>query len=195
MKREEQLVVSTHCLNSQLTYFKLVMVMAEQFSLVGRDAHNLIGAFGEIVAWDTLRKSRGVWAWKIGSWNFFPEGYPDFRDRRERLSFLTKKQADFVENKEANQIIEFDFVGVKCKSFGSCTTQGETEYIYEGIEGVYLIEVKAGRGQNIRHYIRNPVRAFQPENIRKAKAIGFKVALVVVELLENWKYQVTYRDM
>jgi hypothetical protein len=167
------------------------MVMADQYSLVGRNAKNLIGAFGEIVAWDTLRKRKGVWAWKIGTWNFFPEGYPHFRDRRERLSFLTKKQADFVENKPT----DFDFVGVKCKGSWSCTTQGETEYIYEGIEGVYLIEVKAGRGQNIRHYIRNPMRTFQPENIRKAKAIGFRVALVVVELLEDWKYQVSYREM
>jgi hypothetical protein len=155
------------------------MVMTEQFSLAGRDAKNLIGAFGEIVAWDTLRKRRGLWAWKIGSWNFFPAGYPHFHDRG--LSFLTKSQADFVENKEANQI-EFDFVGAKYKDFHS-------------INEVYLIEVKAGRGQNIKHYIRNPMRAFQPENVRKAKAIGFKVALVVVELLDNWKYEVSYIEM
>ena len=151
-----------------------------QYSLVGRDAKNLIGAFGEIVAWDTLRKRRGLWAWKIGGWDFFPRGYPHFHDGR--LSYLTKKQPDFIENKP----IEFDFVGVKCKDFHTVTVdKTETEYVYSGIEGVYLIEVKAGRGQNIRHYMRNPIRAFQPENIRKAKAIGFKVALVVVELLED----------
>lgn len=92
--------------------------------------------------------------------------------------------------------MEFDFVGVKCKSVYTQTEgQTEAEYVYEGVEGVYLIEVKAGRGQNIRHYIRNPIRAFQPENIRKAKAIGFKVALVTVELFEDWKCGVTYREM
>jgi len=153
-----------------------------QYSLVGRDTHNLIGAFGEIVAWDTLRKRRGVWSRKIGSWWFFPAGYPHFRDGA--LSFLTKKQADFVENKEANQILDFDFLGVKYKDYASVDK-----------DQVYLIEVKAGRGQNIRHYIRNPIRTFQPENITKAKAIGFKVALVVVELLEDWKYQVSYIEM
>lgn len=89
-----------------------------------------------------------------------------------------------MENKEANQILDFDFLGVKYKDYASVDK-----------DQVYLIEVKAGRGQNIRHYIRNPIRAFQPENITKAKAIGFKVALVVVELLEDWKYQVSYIEM
>lgn len=101
-----------------------------------------------------------------------------------------------MEKKEENQIVEFDFVGVKCKNRLFLTLDiAKNEYIYSGIEGVYLIEVKAGRGQNIRHYIRNPIRAFSPENIEKAKAIGFKVALVVVELCENWKYRISYREM
>lgn len=83
-----------------------------------------------------------------------------------------------LESSEENQIIEFDFLGVS-----------------EGEMKVYLIEVKTGRGANIRHYARNPMQAFSPENIEKAKAIGFKVALVVVELFENWKYGISYREM
>ena len=167
--------------------------MTEEFSLLGRNASNLIGAVGEIIAWDALKKM-GILAYKIGSWNFFPEGYPHFRDKR--LSFLTGKQAGFVEKKEESQIIEFDFVGVKCKDrFTVTLSKAETECVYSGIEGVYLIEVKAGRGANIGHYVRNPMRAFSPENIEKAKAIGFKVALVVVEFFENWKYRMSYREM
>ena len=163
--------------------------MAKEFDLFGRNASNLIGALGEIIAWDTLRKM-GIWAYKIGSWSFFPEGYPHFHDKK--LAFLTSEQAEFLKNKEANQIVEFDFLGVKCKhGFIMALTEEE-------IEGVYLIEVKAGRGPNIRHYMNNPTRAFSrtlSENFEKAKALDFKVALVVVELLENWKYRYTYREM
>ena len=167
--------------------------MTEELTLLGRKASNLTGALGEIIAWDTLRK-RGISAYKIGSWNFFPQGYPHFRDKE--LSFLTRKQAEFVERKEENQIIEFDFVGVKCKDkFTVTLNKAEIEHVYSGIEGVYLIEVKAGRGANIRNYMMNPIRAFSSENLNSAKAIGFKVALVVVELLENWKYRISYREM
>jgi len=167
--------------------------MTEESSLLGRNASNLVGALGEIIAWDALKRM-GIFVYKIGSWNFFPEGYPHFRDKK--LSFLTRKQAEFVEKKEENQIIEFDFVGVKCKDrFTVTLSKAVTKCVCSEIESVYLIEVKAGRGANIRHYVRNPLRAFSPQNIERAKAIGFKVALVVVELFENWKYRISYREM
>jgi hypothetical protein len=54
--------------------------MTEEFSLLGRNASNLIGAFGEIIAWDTLRKME-ILAYKIDTWNFFPAGYPHLRDK------------------------------------------------------------------------------------------------------------------
>ncbi|MCL6579801.1 MAG: hypothetical protein K6T73_10580 [Candidatus Bathyarchaeota archaeon] len=149
--------------------------MEKELTLFGKDASNLIGGSGEIIAWDVLRKM-GIWTYKIGTWNFFPKGYPHFRDRE--LTFLTKTQAEFVEKKEENGITEFDFVGIK----------GE-------VGEVYLVEVKTGRGANIRHYAKNPIRAFSPENLEKAKAIGFKIALVVVELLENWKCRISYREL
>jgi len=160
--------------------------MEKELTLFGKKASNLIGALGEIIAWDTLRKM-GIWAYKIGTWSFFPKGYPHFRDKK--LTFLTREQAEFVEKKEENQIIEFDFAGVKYKNrFNMMFGEGE-------IEGVYLIEVKTGHGANIRHYAKNPMRAFSPENLEKAKAIGFKVALVVVELLENWKCRISCREV
>jgi len=107
----------------------------------------------------------------------------------KKLTFLTRKQAEFLEKKEENQIIEFDLVGVKYKNrFNMMFGEGE-------IEGVYLIEVKTGHGANIRYYAKNPMRVFSPENLEEAKAIGFKVALVVVELLENWKCRISYREV
>lgn len=161
--------------------------MEDESILFNKKASNLIGALGEIIAWDTLRKKEGIWAYKIGSWNFFPEGYPNFRDKG--LSFLTKEQAEFLENKEANQIVEFDFLGVKSEHrFLGTPTERE-------IQGVYLIEVKTGRRANIRRYKNNPAQAFSLENVEKAKTIGFKVSLVVVELLENWKYRFNYEEI
>lgn len=167
--------------------------MEKELTLFGKKASNLIGALGEIIAADSLAEM-GIWTYKIGIWGFFPEGYPNFRDRR--LAFLTKKQAEFVEKKEQNQIIEFDFVGVKlrhCKR-PPRLARGVT-FSERAIEGVYLVEVKTGRGANIRRYLKNPMKAFALENIKKAKRIGFRVLLVIVELLDNWKYRTTYKEL
>lgn len=115
------------------------------------------------------------------------QGIPHFRDKE--LGFLTKKQAEFIEKKEENQIIEFDFLGVKYKA--GCNTMSS-----EGnIEGVYLVEVKTGRRANVGRYLKNPKGAFSPDNVKKAKAIGFKVILVVVELLEDWKCKISLTEL
>ena len=160
-----------------------------ELDLVGRNTSNLRGAIGEIIAWDALRKM-GIYTFKIGTWSFFPEDYPHFRDGK--LTFLTKKQAEFVENKEKNQIIEFDFIGVKCSGI-SRLNNGELGV--RGCEAVYLVEVKAGHPRNVRRYVKNPTKAFTLENIKKAKKIGFKVLLVVVELLHNWKCRINLREL
>jgi hypothetical protein len=164
--------------------------MIKEFDLIGRNASNLRGAIGEIIAWDALRKM-GIHAFKIGTWNFFPTGYPHFHD--EKLTFLTKKQAEFVENKEEDQIIEFDFVGVKCSGITRSLNNGELHV--HGYEAVYLVEVKAGHPRNVRHYVKNPMKAFTLENVKKTKEIGFKVLLVIVELLDNWKCRISYREL
>jgi hypothetical protein len=183
--------------------------MAEESALLGRNASSLIGALGEIIAWNTLRK-KGIQAFKIGVWSFFPQGYPYwFGELDNQHRFLKREQAEFVENKVRNDIVEFDFVGVKLKGYRILKVEVESiedsmdgkrkstdkSPSVEDVEAVYLVEVKTGRGENIRHYIRNPMRAFSPENIHKAKALGFKVALVVVELLENWRYRINFREM
>jgi hypothetical protein len=161
--------------------------MVQVIELTGKKASNLIGGLGEIIAWDTLRK-KGIWAYKIGSWSFFPEGYPYWKgELNAEHGFLTREQAKYVENKVSNGIIEFDLVGVKW----------EREIPDSGtkVEGVYLIEVKAGRGANIRHYINNPLRAFARENVEEAKALGFRILLVTVELLDDWKCEVACKEL
>ena len=181
--------------------------MTKEFELIGRNASNLRGAIGEIIAWDALRKM-GIHAFKIGVWNFFPEGYPYWRgELNNEHRFLTKKQAEFVENKVRNNIMEYDFVGVKLKhgqpycvevdninDFMDGKTIGKAPSI-EKVEDVYLIEVKAGDPKTVRHYAENPAKAFTLESVEKAKGIGFKILLVIVELLENWKCRISYREL
>lgn len=58
-----------------------------------------------------------------------------------------------------------------------------------------MIEVKAGHPGTVKHYAQNPMKAFTLENIEKAKRVGFKVLLVIVELLENWKCRISYREL
>jgi len=165
--------------------------MIKDFDLVGRNARNIRGAIGEIIAWDTLRKMR-IWTYKIGSWSFFPQGYPYWRGGlNNEHRFLTREQAEFVEDKIGNNISEFDFVGVKLK-------HGQHYFVepsVEKVESVYLIEVKTGHPKTVKHYAKNPIRAFLPENVEKAKAVGFKVFLVIVELLDSWKCRISYREL
>jgi hypothetical protein len=179
----------------------------EEFDLVGRNASNLRGAIGEIIAWDALRKM-GIHAFKIGTWNFFPEGYPYWRgELNNEHRFLTRKQAEFVENKVQNDIMEYDFVGIKLKhrlhyvvevdninDLMDGKAMGKAPSI-EKVEDVYLIEVKTGHPRTVRRYAENPTKAFALENIEKAKRVGFKVLLVIVELLDNWKCRISYREL
>lgn len=181
--------------------------MTKEFDLVGRNASNLRGAIGEIIAWDVLRKM-GIHAFKIGAWSFFPEGYPYWSgELNNEHRFLTRKQAAFVENKVRNGIMEYDFVGIKLKhglpyvvevenidDFMNGKEMGESPPVKE-VEDVYLIEVKAGHPRTVKHYTQNPTKAFTLENIEKAKRVGFKVLLVIVELLENWKCRISYREL
>ena len=175
--------------------------MTKEFDLVGRNAPNLIGAIGEIVAWDALYKM-GIRAFKIGSWNFFPRGYPYWRgELNDEHRFLTREQAEFVEHMR-----ECDFIGVKLKhglpwvvevenpdDFMAGKTRGKPPSV-EKVEDVYLIEVKTGIPRTVRFYAKNPTKAFA-FGIEKAKEIGFKVLLVIVELLDNWKCRISYREL
>ena len=167
--------------------------MINEFSLLGKNASNIRGAIGEIIAWDALRKM-GIHAFKIGVWNFFPHGYPYWRGKlNNEHRFLTREQAEFVENKVRNNIMEFDFVGVKLKH-GLYYFGGKSPTIEE-VEAAYLIEVKAGHPRTVRYYAKNPAKAFTLENIEKAKMIGFKVLLVIVELFDSWKCRISYKEL
>jgi len=160
--------------------------MAEVIELKGRKASNLIGALGEIIAWNTLQKM-GIQSYKIGIWSFFPQYY--FHRGGELIhddKFLTREQANFVEKKVEYGILDYDFVGVKWK-------HGIRGYSISEVEGVYLIEVKTGR--NIRYLVKNPIKAIATENLEIAKVLGFKVLVITVEILENWRCRVATEEL
>ena len=83
-----------------LNYNLVRIVVTREIPLCGREASNIIGAMGEIIAWDSLRKI-GIWAYKIGSWGFFPAGYPYWRGELDNEHpFLTIQQSEFIQNKQ-----------------------------------------------------------------------------------------------
>jgi len=227
--------------------------MAKEFTLHGKGASNLIGALGEIIAWDFLRKMR-ISCYKIGIYQVFPPVHPfyanapddrfvfltrkqvelvtdllkenrnlidkfvDLNEPFEEYTFLTKKQTEFVKNKVANQIMCFDYVGAKWKRrpyYGikwrgdfSMVDQTEIHAKVKDVEDVYLVEVKTGREKHVKRYLRNPLEAFRQgylkgypyretplKALETAKTLGFKVVLIVIELLDNWKYRINFTEV
>jgi hypothetical protein len=229
----------------------------EVLTLLGREASNIVGALGEVIACDFLRRKMGISCYKIGINQMFPPVHPyyanapddryviitrkqaelvadllkkdkvsldkfvDLNEPFKEYTFLSKKQAEFVKNKVANQIMCFDYLGIKwkhqpfyglkwCGDRGDFAIADTTEIhaTVKDVKNVYLIEVKTGRKENVKRYIRNPLEAFKQRYMKGypyreeplkafevAKALGFKVILVVVELLDDWKYKVSCREL
>jgi len=62
------------------------------------------------------------------------------------------------------------------------------------IEEVYLIEVKTMREDAIRHDL-NPIAKHKIGDFEEAKAVGFKVLLVTVTLLSDWKFECEHIEL
>lgn len=102
----------------------------------------------------------------------------------EQQEWVSKKQEEFIK--------EFDEL-----------TQPQTDYLKRrkgpyhligmGWGGPYLAEVKTIRGSRKPHWSRDELPA--PEEVLRAKSVGFKVLLVVVRLGDNWKFQVTCKEL
>lgn len=67
-------------------------------------------------------------------------------------------------------------------------------------EEVYLIEVKTSRPGKKKRGLKGSWsgrsrRGYGPEDLERAKALGFKLLLVNVELLDNWQFHVFHREL
>lgn len=76
----------------------------------------------------------------------------------------------------------WDFVGIRPREHGK---RNRT---------VYLIEVKVRRQVKSRHDLSGSLKGKVPD-IEKAKLLGFKPLLLIVDLLDNWKFEVSHTEL
>jgi len=145
---------------------------------------SLIGTIGEILAWKYLWRKR-IHAYKIGGW--YPT-YPLGGDNpKYKLSELSKEQNNYLKRMYLHGPRRFDFVGIK---------RGRWNWAKRSYKITpYLIEVKTTGLIGERKDLYGRMIGKISEDIKEAKAKGFKILLIIVKLLENWKYTVTCQEL
>ena len=150
------------------------------FDLLNEKDTTFVGIIGEDIAWKYLRDQR------IVPINKFTWGDTFLRFLRERLkNRLKEEQIQYLESLvRADSRWSFDFIALKD---------------FEKPEP-YLIEVKTSRpGKSKRGLKRNWARrsrkGWTKEDIEEAKRLGFKLLLGNVQLIDNWKFEVTSREL
>jgi len=128
---------------------------------------SLLGEVGEVIAWKYL------WAQGVIVWPFWRVVEHLFS------SELTKEQAHFLEGYRSRASSTdkrtFDLVGVH-RSNGQA----------------YLVEVKTTRSEKYRY----DSRKFPSiQQCLEAKSLGFKLLLVIVRLIDNWKFWIACKEL
>ena len=129
---------------------------------------SLLGEVGEVIAWKYL------WAQGIIVWPFWRVVMGHLFS-----SELTKEQARFLEGYRSRATATdkrtFDLVGV-------CPSEDQA----------YLVEVKTTRSKRYRYDSRKFPSVQQS---LEAKSLGFKLLLVTVQLIDNWKFQIACKEL
>jgi len=139
-----------------------------------------IGIIGEDIAWKYLCDQH------IVPINKFLWGEEFLRSLRKRLKErLNEEQIQYLESlaREGSKW-SVDFIALK----GYVKPEP------------YLIEVKTSRPGKSRHSLkgnqaRRSRKGWTQEDIEEAKRLGFKFLLVNVQLIDNWKFEVTAREL
>jgi hypothetical protein len=184
----------------------------------------LIGAFGELIAWKYLN-SKGISVYRFGSTFYpgIHRNQADLSDFfSEHLKWLSSQQADYLKNIYKYESRTWDFIGLKYRyksRYGRRKveqTAFELRKAYrekdeEGIKvkeetlekllhkfrilDLYLIEVKTRSA--FSHDLKGLKKGKGKiqKNIPYAKSLGFKPLLIVVELIENWKFRVSCKEL
>ena len=152
------------------------------FDLLNTKDTGLVGAVGEIIAWQHL--------WENGIIGFsFGQGRPWFTNKlvEQQLTFhysgLKKKQLNYLNNLKEHGPRRWDFIGTRPREHGK---RNRT---------VYLIEVKVRRQGKSRHDLRGTLKGKIPQDLEMAKSLGFSPLLLVVDMLDNWRFEVTSTEL
>jgi hypothetical protein len=78
----------------------------------------------------------------------------------------------------------YDLIAVKRKRL-------PTGEVVEEVEEVYLVEVKTRQDRTRLGGLKGRI----PEDIQKAKSLGFKPLIIRVALLDNWTFEVTCEEL
>jgi hypothetical protein len=135
----------------------------------------LIGTIGELIAWKYLRMRKGVLSYWFGGFPHlirFPFRRGDFD---YEIHGLGKHQIEYLKTMPRT----YDLIAAK-----------RTPFVGE-VEEVYLVEVKTTQDRTRRGKFKGRI----PEDIQEAKSLRFKPLLIIVEFLDNWRFQVTCEEL
>ena len=140
----------------------------------------LTGTIGELIAWKYLRMRKGVMSWWFGGFPHlvrfpFRKGEVDYEIRG-----LEKRQIEYLKAMPRR----YDLITVKRKRL-------PTGEVTEEVEEVYLVEVKTRQDRTRLGGLKGKI----PEDIQKAKSLGFKPLIIRVALLDNWTFEVTCEEL
>lgn len=180
----------------------------------------LVGAIGELIAWKNLNR-KGISVYRFGSIYFsgIHEKQADFSDFFSRnLKWFNNQQVNYLKNIDRYETRRWDFIGCRYRyrsrygrrrieqaSFELRAAQSkkeekEIQVKEEELEKLqkkfrirefYLIEVKTTQDRTRRGKFKGKMQT----NIPYAKSLGFKPLLMIVEFLDNWRFQVTCEEL
>lgn len=105
------------------------------------------------------------------------------KQKHEYTYFLTENQREYLRS-----CLTWDYVAFK-KECEPYAVRFNNKMFLKNWENPYLVEVKALRGCKV--FKKKP----KPEEISKAKSVGFKLLLVIVKFLNNWTASVTSYEL
>ena len=149
----------------------------------------LVGAVGEVIAWQYLHQ-KGIIAVRFGI------GRPWFMGKMEsdevkspfdrflERTYFTKRQLDYLVNlQEKGTTRRWDFIAIGARDIGKKRRT------------ISLVEVKVRRQGKNRRDLRSTLKGKTPQDLEKAKSLGFVPLLLIVDLLDDWKFEVTCREL
>lgn len=143
---------------------------------------SLVGTIGELLAWKYLRMRKGVLPRWFGGGPHFLQ-YP-FRSgiSNYEIDGLNESQIEYLKRIPR----KYDLIAVKRRRYENTPFIGE-------IEEIYLTEVKTTFGG--RQDLGGEMRGKIAKDVQEAKSLGFTPLLIIVKLLENWKFEITCRKL